>query len=120
MISNEKVFVELGLDSFTMLLNGLYVTYNQTHVDAIPTSLFLELAEKLEPFLDKWDYNKLSLESWIKTYLIILPKVFFNETEYLDCKTNNEIFIERTLGNVVLVCTAPISEEILGGGDVNG
>ena len=113
MMNNTKVLLELNLDTLTMLINGLYITYNQTHVDAIPSSMFLELAEKLVHFLNRWNYNALSFEQWLKSYLVILPKELFPESEYMYAKTHNQIFIERMMGNATLICTAPIPENVL-------
>ena len=98
----------MNIDSLTGLLAGLYTHYSEVRVEAIPSSLYYELAEKLAAYLPFWDYDKCSLEDWIKTMLLILPKVMIPESDLEYMKANNQIYIERWEGNVVLICSAPV------------
>lgn len=107
-MNENKYVIQINGDSFTSLLAGLYVMYNETRVEAIPLSLWFELSEKLYPYVKVWDYNKISLEQWIKDMLLILPKPMIPEIELNHMKNNNEIYFERFCGNVVLVVTAPV------------
>lgn len=108
MLNNNKVMVQVNMDTFTVLLAGMYSHYAQTRIEGIPLSLFFELAEKLYPYMSQWDYERISLEEWVKTMLLILPKVMIPEEDLNYMKTNNEIYMERWNGNVKLVCSAPV------------
>lgn len=99
--------VKLGIGTFATLLAGLYCTHSGIDVLAVPTSLYIELVEQLTPYLKVWDYEKISFEDWVKYNLIIAPKEMFEDSELEDCK-NNAIYIERKIGNVVLVATADV------------
>ena len=104
---NDKVQLNIDLGTLSILISGLYISYSGISSEAIPPSLFIEVAEKLSEYLPNWDYEKISFEKWIETSLIIAPKILFSEEELENCK-NNEIFIERQLGNVVLIATGGI------------
>lgn len=104
---NSKVGIEVEVGTFATLLAGLYCTYSQIDPVAIPTSVYIELSEKLIPFLEKWDYTRISLEDWIKYNLIIMPKDFFSEEELEEFK-GNDIFFERVNGRVILIVTAMV------------
>ena len=68
---------------------------------AIPQSLWLEIAEKLEPHLENWDYGKISFEDWIKYNLFIYPTMALDDDTLKDIKETTEYF-ERVNGNVLL------------------
>ena len=104
----SKVRIEITVDSLTALIAGLYISTHQTRIEAIPQSLFLEIAEKLYPYLPVWDYNRCTFEDWIRTFLLIAPKIVIDENELSYMKANNEIYLERHLGNVVLIASAPV------------
>lgn len=99
--------LKLNLNTFSTLIAGLYCTYTSIDPRAVPTSLYIELAEKLEPYMENWDYEKQSFEDWITHNLLIAPMELFSESELNECK-NNAIYIERQLGNVVLIATGDI------------
>ena len=100
----DRIPMELEVGTLATLISGLYCTYTATDPLAIPTSLYIELAEKLVPYLEKWDYEKLSFEDWIKYNLLIVPKVMIEDD--IDEYKKNEMYFERENGRVILVVTA--------------
>lgn len=100
----DRVSIDIQVGTLATLLSGLYCVYSSTDPMAVPTSLYIELAEKLIPYLADWDYDKLSFEDWVKYNLLIIPKVMV-ESELDDLK-ENELYFERVTGNIVLVVTA--------------
>lgn len=102
---NQKIVVELNIVSLGTLIAGMYTTFSEVSLFAIPTELFFEIADALIPFLQKWDYTKLSLEDWIKEDLLIYPREMFSEVGYKEMQSN-DIFLERRYGNVTLIATA--------------
>lgn len=107
---DDKVQLEIDLSTLAILISGLYISFTGISSEAIPPSLFIEVAEQVSQYLPKWDYSVISLEEWIKTSLIIAPNILFSEEELEEYK-NNEIFLERRLGNVVLIATGGINFE---------
>ena len=101
---NDKIPIKLEVGTIAVLLSGLYCTYASIDPMAVPSSLYIEIAEKLVPYFEKWDFEKLSFESWVKYNLLIIPKVMI-EDEIEEFK-DNEIYFERENGNVILVVTA--------------
>ena len=104
---SDKISVELEIGTITILLSGLYVHYSGVDVSAIPPSLFIEVSEKLIPYLREWDYDKISFEEWIKQYLVIAPLELFNSSELEELR-EAEIYFERRLGNVTLIVSGMI------------
>ena len=104
----DKYPITLEVGTIATLLSGLYCTYCSVDPIAIPTSVYIELAEKLIPYLENWDYGKISFEDWVKYNLLIIPQVMVMD-ELEDLK-ENEIYFERVNGNVVLVVTAEIEQ----------
>ena len=94
-------FVYLQTETLAVLIAGLYSTYGDVNPMAIPQSLWLEIAEKLEPYLDEWDYETLSFEDWIKYNLFIYPTIALDD-ETLDDIKKSTIFFERINGIVLL------------------
>ena len=109
---NDKVDVKIEVGTLAVLVSGLYISNTGIGMEAIPTSMFIELAEKLAEHLPNWDYDVLTLEDWIFNNLIIAPKVLFSDEELEHYKDHNHLFIERKLGNVELVATAVMGEDV--------
>ena len=103
----DKITIQVEVGTFATLIAGIYCMYASVDPIAIPTSVYIELCEKLLPFLENWNYEKWSLEQWIQTSLLIAPKEFFSETELEELK-NNEIYFERENGRIILVVTAGV------------
>ena len=101
------VLIEIKEDTLAILLAGLYTIYSQVDVLAIPSSVYIEIASQLLPYLDKWDYDIISFEDWIRYCLMIYPKVMYTADE-LDEIKDNELYIELVTGNIILVATASI------------
>ena len=106
---DDKVNLEITVTTLSILLAGLYVAYTYVDINAIPSSLFIEVAEKLVPYLEQWDYSKISFEDWIRTNLIIAPREMFTQSE-LDELSRTSIYFERELGNATLIVSGDISE----------
>lgn len=102
----DRYSITLEVGTIATLLSGLYCTYCAVDPIAIPTSVYIELAEKLIPYLENWDYDKISFEDWVKYNLLIIPKVMV--TEELEDLQKNAIYFERVNGNAVLVVTAEV------------
>lgn len=100
----DKVTLTIEVGTLATLLSGLYSVFATVDPRAIPTSVYIELAEKLLPYFQNWDYNKLSFEEWVKYNLLIVPKLLIEDN--IDEFKENEIYFERVTGNVVLVVTA--------------
>ena len=109
---NDKISIKIEVGTLAVLISGMYISSSGVPIEAIPASLFIEIAEQLVEHLPKWDYDKISLEEWVANCLIIAPKVMFSEDEILSYQKMNLFFIERKNGNATLIATA------LGDGDV--
>ena len=99
--------VELEKTTLAVLIAGLYCTYNSVDSIAIPESIFLTVAEQLEFFLDSWDYDVISFEDWVKTCLLIIPKVMLDENDLKEMQSKS-LYWEYPNGNVVLVVSMNI------------
>lgn len=104
---NDKIHINIELGTLATLLAGLYCLYSSVDPIAIPESLYIELAEKLIPFLDDWNYERMSFEDWVKYNLMIYPVNVFSQEELKDF-SENSIFFYRENGNVLLLVTAEI------------
>ncbi len=104
---NDKLLIEISVDTLSMLLAGLFFSSKSTRLEAIPESLFFELSEKLYPYLRNWDYTRCSLEEWVGTMLLIAPKGLIPEDDLKIMQSDNEIYFERWLGNAILIVSAP-------------
>lgn len=102
------VSIELETNTLAVLIAGLYCTYNEVNSIAIPESVFLSIAEKLEYFLPLWDYDVISFEDWIKNCLLIYPKQMFAEEELKQLQENS-LYWEYPNGNVILFISMDIS-----------
>jgi len=94
-------FVFLNTDTLGVLIAGLYATYSDINPMAIPNSLWLEIAEKVEPYLENWDYEKISFEEWIKYNLFIYPTMAIDDESLKEMKEST-IYFERLNGNALL------------------
>ena len=106
---DDKVNLEITVTTLSVLLAGLYVAYTYVDINAIPSSLFIEVAERLVPYLEQWDYSKISFEDWIRTSLVIAPMEMFTPSE-LDELKEADIYFERKLGNAVLIVSGDMIE----------
>lgn len=104
---SDQVDIKIEVGTLATLIAGMYSTFASIDPLAIPSSVYIELCEKLVPYLENWDYEKWSFEQWIKNSLLIVPKDFFSEEE-LKQSMNNEIYFERANGRVILVVTAEV------------
>ena len=102
------VSIELETNTLAVLIAGLYCTYNEVNSIAIPESVFLSIAEKLEYFPPLWDYDVISFEDWIKNCLLINPKQMFAEEELKQLQENS-LYWEYPNGNVILFISMDIS-----------
>ena len=102
------ILIDLNTDTLAVLTAGLYCTYNEVNSIAIPESVFLSIAEKLEYFLTLWDYDVISFEDWIKNCLLIYPKEMFAEEEIQQLQKNT-LYWEYPNGNVILFISMDIS-----------
>ena len=95
------VLVELKTGTLGALVSGLYCSSNGVNAMAIPQSVWIEIAEKLEYFLPMWNFEKISFEDWVNTCLVIYPKEMISEEELDDLKKDS-LYWERMNGNVLL------------------
>lgn len=99
--SNDLVPLHLSVSTLSILIAGLYSVFSDVNPMAIPESLYLEIAEKLVPYLDEWDYEKLSFEDWVKYNLFIYPTQALGEETLVELMEST-IYFERVNGNVLL------------------
>ena len=100
----DKVDIKIEVATLSTLIAGIYCTVTQIDPIAIPTSIYIELAEKLVPYLENWDYDKISFEQWIETHLLIIPKAMCSEEDIEEFKQNT-VYLERENGNAILIVT---------------
>lgn len=101
------VSVKIQNDTFSTLLAGLYVAFHNAEAYAIPSYVWLMLADSLAEYLPDWKYDVLSLEEWISSYLLITAKEICTSEELKEFQKNT-IYIEVINGNMALIITAPI------------
>lgn len=101
---NDLIGVKIEVSTLATLIAGLYCTLASVDPMAIPSSIYIELAEKLVPYLEEWDYDKLTLEQWVGTHLLIIPKVLCSEEDIEELK-KNKVYLERENGNAILIVT---------------
>lgn len=102
------VHIEIETGTLAVLIAGLYSVDHLNDVNAVPTSMYMEVANQLKPYLENWDYEIQSFEDWVKYNLLIYPKVMYSEEELEEYK-DNDIYIELAIGNVILIATARCS-----------
>ena len=95
-------YVNLETNTLSVLIAGLYCVNHMVDSIAIPQSVWLSIAEKLEYFLSLWDYDIISFEEWIDTHLLILPKPMLSDEELTDLQSNT-LYWETPNGNVILI-----------------
>lgn len=101
------VLVDLDVNTLSVLIAGIYCSEHQVESIAIPQSVWLSIAEKLEYFLPDWDYNIISFEEWISTCLMILPKPMLDE-EDIEKLQGSTLYWEAPNGNIILVISMDI------------
>lgn len=102
------VKVDLKTHTLAILVAGIYSVVHEVELIAIPESVYLSVAEKLEFFLPDWNYEKISFEDWINNCLTILPKVMLSEEE-LEYLQNNTLYWEVPNGNAVLIVSMDVT-----------
>lgn len=100
-------YVKLETNTLSVLVAGLYCVNHMVDSIAIPQSVWLSIAEKLEYFLPMWDYDKISFEEWVDTHLLILPKPMLSDEELTDLQSNS-LYWETPNGNVILIISMDI------------
>lgn len=104
------VEVDLNIDTLSMLIAGIYCSANHVDAKAIPSEIWLEIAEKLEYFLTStWDYIEYPFEDWICNRLYIYPKFLINEEDLKELQSST-LYWEKSNGNVILSISMDIHE----------
>lgn len=98
----DKVDIKIEVATLSTLIAGIYCAVSHIDPIAVPTSVYIELAEKLVPYLKDWDYDRISFETWIETHLLIIPKALCSEEDIEEMKKNT-VYFERENGNAILV-----------------
>ena len=96
--------IELDESTIAVLLAGLYTVNTGVNPIAIPESLWLDIVKILSPYLETWDYKKMSFEEFVRQNLLIIPKQLCTE-EDIDYYKQNTVYYEYPNGNVILVVT---------------
>ena len=102
------VTVDLETGTLAVLVSGLYCADHGVDAKAIPSSIWISIAEKLEYFLPMWDYDRISFEDWIKNCLLIYPKEMFAEDE-LEQLQGQSLYWEFPNGRTILFISMDIS-----------
>ena len=95
------VKVDLNLNTLSVLVAGVYCTTHGVDSMAIPQSVWVSVAEKLEHFLTLWDYGVITFEEWIDNCLFIYPKSLL-DGELINEMQNTTLYWEYPNGNVIL------------------
>lgn len=101
------VKVDLSIPTLAVLISGLYCAEHNVDAMAIPSSVWIAIAEKLEWFLDDWDYEVISFEDWVYTHLVILPKILLEEGEIEEMQKTT-LYWEYPNGNMILIISMDI------------
>lgn len=101
---DDIISLNISVGTLAILIAGLHSGYTGIDVRAIPSSIYIEIAEKISDELPEWDYDKYSFEEWIQYSLLIAPYEMFSEDEIQELQENT-VYYERVNGNVVLVIT---------------
>ena len=101
------VGIRIFEDTFSTLLAGLYSTYHDAEILAIPPYFWMMLSNAIIPYLDTWRYDIQSFEDWVANYLIITAKEVCTPDE-IDMFKKNTIYIEALNGNMTLIATGDI------------
>lgn len=107
------VKVELQTSTLAVLIAGMYCTSHEVNSLAIPESIWLNIAERLEFFIPNWNYDVISFEDWVNNFLTIYPKEMLSD-EDIKYMQENTLYSELPNGNVVLVVSMdvkPINDE---------
>lgn len=96
--------IELDESTIAVLLAGLYTVNTGVNPIAIPESLWLDIVKILSPYLETWDYKKMSFEEFVRQNLLIIPKQLCTE-EDIDYYKQNTVYFEYPNGNVILIVT---------------
>ena len=102
------VKVDLKTHTLAILVAGIYSAVHEVEPIAIPESVYLSVAEKLEFFLPDWNYEKVSFEDWINYSLLIIPKAMMSE-EDIEYLQENSLYWEVPNGNAVLIVSMDVT-----------
>ena len=100
----DIVTVDMSVGTLAILISGMYISISGVSIEAIPSSLFVEIAEKVHPYLP------FNVDEFLKG-LIIAPRELFTEEELVTIK-DNEVYIEKDLGRVTLIATARVIKDV--------
>lgn len=99
--------VRLNNGSLVAIVRSLYCTLHDVNPIAIPPMIFMGLLDRVDLDISNWDYDNQSLEDWIESDLLILPKPMLSDDELSELMTN-DIYYEEPNGNILLVITANV------------
>lgn len=101
--------IELETTTLSVLIAGIYCSLHDVNSIAVPESVWLSVAEKLEVFMPNWDFTKISFEQWIHNCLLIYPKPMLDE-EDIKYMEENTLYWEVPNGNIILSISMDIGE----------
>lgn len=101
---DSLVPLTISVATLSTLIAGIYCTVSHIDPIAIPTSIYIEIAEKIAPLLEDWDYEKMTFEQWVETQLLIIPKALCTEEDIEEMKKNS-VYLERENGRAILIIT---------------
>ena len=105
------VMVELKTETLAVLISGLYCTSHSVNPMAIPESLWMDIAGKLEYFISNelWDFSKVSFEDFVTQNIFVYPTEML-DVETMEELTTNSLYWETDNGNVTLSVSLNIGE----------
>ena len=105
------VKIEVETSTLAVLIAGLYSTRYNVNAMAIPESVYLSIAERLEYFIGNglWDFTRISFEQWVDTCLLIYPKVMIDDADLKEMQKTT-LYWEVPNGNAILVVSMDIGE----------
>lgn len=99
--------VDLDTSTIAVLVSGLYCVESNIDAMAVPQSVWIAIAEKLEYFLPNWNYESISFEEWVRKCLFIVPKILLTEDDIEDMKKST-LYWEFPNGNMMLVISMDV------------
>ena len=92
------ITVTLDDKIFSSVIKGLYESNRGIDPSFIQSIVYDNIVKELKPHLEKWDYDKMSIEEWVMNYLTIAP------LEYVDVDwDSNMIYVETELVGTTIV-----------------
>lgn len=93
--------IKVERTTLSVLISGLYCGFHKVDPMAIPESLWMEIVEKLDYFLDGWEFEKCTLEQFLMDGLTIYPTDMLSD-EVIDEMKKTTLYWERLNGNALL------------------